>query len=304
MPSADGCTGEGREPPSAGADAARQQQQDRGLHDVSISRSARRRGGQHGPRGVDFRAKGVSVRVGEAGTVVVRSFGMANGRSTLFIENNGRSRKTGYLQMSRMDVAQGSYLFAGQRAGTAGSVGADQRSASGPKTASATAGSAAASVANGDADNPQDDPVCVPAPSNDPEPWKWNSRILDSCPPDVPRPAWAGAFGDARQLYQLDLWQDLKGIFGDFRKPVLEADSRPHVYMTCSSILPLEQLTSGCASRSRTPGFLARCIMTRSSVLFDSVTLRKWCGGEGFRTPARPMPAMGSGRPARNSTVR
>ena len=68
-------------------------------------------------------------------------------------------------------------------------------------------------------------PVCVPAPVNDPAPWEWISRVLDSFPHDVPGPTWAGSFGDAHQLYQLDLWRDSAGIFGEFRNPVLEADS-------------------------------------------------------------------------------
>jgi hypothetical protein len=75
--------------------------------------------------GIDFRANGVAVRAAEAGTVVSRAFDPANARSTLIIENNGRSRKTVYLHMSTIDVAQGSYVFAGQKVGTAGSVGAD-----------------------------------------------------------------------------------------------------------------------------------------------------------------------------------
>ena len=75
--------------------------------------------------GIDFRANGVAVRAAEAGTVVERALDPAAGRSTLIIENNGRTRKTLYLHMSSIDVQQGDYVLAGQKVGTAGSVGAD-----------------------------------------------------------------------------------------------------------------------------------------------------------------------------------
>ena len=75
--------------------------------------------------GIDFRANGVAVRAAEAGTVVERALDPAAGRSTLIIENNGRTRKTLYLHMSSIDVQQGEYVLAGQKVGTAGSVGAD-----------------------------------------------------------------------------------------------------------------------------------------------------------------------------------
>ena len=81
--------------------------------------------GNQAHAGIDFRANGVPVRAAEAGTVVARAFDPANGRSTLIIENNGRSRKTAYLHMSSIDVADRAYVLAGQRIGTAGSVGAD-----------------------------------------------------------------------------------------------------------------------------------------------------------------------------------
>jgi hypothetical protein len=110
-------------------------------------------------------------------------------------------------------------------AGTAGSVAADQRSAPGEQLVSSTASSTAASTDNQDADGSQDAPVCARAPADDPEPWKWDSRLLASFPPDVPTPAWVGSYGDAHQMYQLDLWRDSQGIFGEFRNPVLEADS-------------------------------------------------------------------------------
>ena len=111
-------------------------------------------------------------------------------------------------------------------AGTAGPGGADPRSVPGEQTVSSTAGNAAVSAALEDAGSPQEVPGCVPAAGNDPAPWKWHSRILDSFPPDVPRPVWVGSFADAdHRYYQLDLWRDSKGVFGEFRNPVLEADS-------------------------------------------------------------------------------
>ena len=67
--------------------------------------------------------------------------------------------------------------------------------------------------------------ACVPARGDDPEPWTWNSRILASFRPDTPKPEFVGAFGDDRSQYELSLWRDSKGVFGELRSPVLEADS-------------------------------------------------------------------------------
>jgi hypothetical protein len=83
--------------------------------------------------GIDFRANDVPVMAAEAGIVrnvlfcnpaKTKGCDPATGSSTLVIENNGRSRKTLYLHMSSIDVARGDYVFAGQKVGTAGSVGA------------------------------------------------------------------------------------------------------------------------------------------------------------------------------------
>lgn len=79
--------------------------------------------GNEAHAGIDFRANGVPVRAAEAGRVVVKSFDPKDERSTLIIENNGRSRKTLYLHMSSIEVEQGDYVLAGQQVGTAGSVG-------------------------------------------------------------------------------------------------------------------------------------------------------------------------------------
>lgn len=67
--------------------------------------------------------------------------------------------------------------------------------------------------------------ACVPARNGDPEPWRWNSRVLDSFRPDTPKPEFVGTFRDDRSQYELSLWSDSKGVFGELRSPVLEADS-------------------------------------------------------------------------------
>lgn len=67
--------------------------------------------------------------------------------------------------------------------------------------------------------------ACVPARSDDPAPWTWNSRILASFRADTPKPEFVGAFGDDRSRHELHLWRDSKGVFGELRSPVLAADS-------------------------------------------------------------------------------
>jgi hypothetical protein len=66
---------------------------------------------------------------------------------------------------------------------------------------------------------------CVPAARDDGAPWIWNSRILESFPPDAPTPRFVGAFGDSGTEYELHLWRDAKGVFGQLLSPVLDADS-------------------------------------------------------------------------------
>ena len=66
---------------------------------------------------------------------------------------------------------------------------------------------------------------CVPAAGNDPAPWTWNSRVLESFPVDTPRPVYAGGFSDDSAQYELSLYRDSKGVFGELRSPILEADS-------------------------------------------------------------------------------
>ena len=72
----------------------------------------------------------------------------------------------------------------------------------------------------------QSEPLsCVPAPPNDPAPWIWRARILASFPPNTPRPDFLGGFSDKNSQYELHLWRDAQGIFGQLLSPVLEADS-------------------------------------------------------------------------------
>lgn len=66
---------------------------------------------------------------------------------------------------------------------------------------------------------------CEAAASNDGEPWRHNARILSLFPPDDPLPRFLGAFGDNVKTYELQLWQDREGVFGELLHPVLDADS-------------------------------------------------------------------------------
>lgn len=66
---------------------------------------------------------------------------------------------------------------------------------------------------------------CVRAEKGDSEPWIHNVKVLDSFPPDNPLPRYLGAFRDKDWEYQLILYQDKNGVFGELLSPVLEADS-------------------------------------------------------------------------------
>ena len=57
------------------------------------------------------------------------------------------------------------------------------------------------------------------------QPWVHNAKVLDSFPKDNPLPRFVGAYRDKNWNYQLILFQDLKGIFGELLSPVLDADS-------------------------------------------------------------------------------
>ncbi len=66
---------------------------------------------------------------------------------------------------------------------------------------------------------------CIPAAANDPQPWVHNARLLDSFKPDVPKPQFVGQFHDSGSNYELDIWRDALGIFGELASPIVEADS-------------------------------------------------------------------------------
>lgn len=66
---------------------------------------------------------------------------------------------------------------------------------------------------------------CEAAAPNDGEPWRHNARILSSFPSDDPLPRFLGAFGDSSETYELQLWRDREGVFGELLHPVLDADS-------------------------------------------------------------------------------
>lgn len=65
---------------------------------------------------------------------------------------------------------------------------------------------------------------CVPAAPNDPAPWEHDSRVLQSFQPDVPPPSFLGRFRASSFIYELHLWRDSKGLFGEWLSPVLPAD--------------------------------------------------------------------------------
>ena len=66
---------------------------------------------------------------------------------------------------------------------------------------------------------------CAPAHSGDSQPWVHNARVLASFPPDTPPPRFVGRFRDGASEYELHLWRDATGVFGELLSPVLEADS-------------------------------------------------------------------------------
>jgi hypothetical protein len=68
-------------------------------------------------------------------------------------------------------------------------------------------------------------PQCVAADRNDREPWEHNHRVLAQFPPDEPLPLFMGRFVAPDAWYELDLWRDRVGVFGQWVSPVLDADS-------------------------------------------------------------------------------
>ena len=66
---------------------------------------------------------------------------------------------------------------------------------------------------------------CTRAKQGDTQPWIHNSEVLSSFPKDNPMPRFVGAFRDKARLYQLELYSDATGVFGELSSPLLEADS-------------------------------------------------------------------------------
>jgi len=66
---------------------------------------------------------------------------------------------------------------------------------------------------------------CVPAAAGDSQPWVHNARVLQSFAPDNPQPRFLGRFASANSQYELHIWRDTAGIFGELLSPVLDADS-------------------------------------------------------------------------------
>lgn len=65
---------------------------------------------------------------------------------------------------------------------------------------------------------------CVPAKQGDTRPWNHNTTILDSYSSDNSK-RYIGAFRDKGRNYQLQIYRDLDGVFGELLSPLLEADS-------------------------------------------------------------------------------
>ncbi|MDX6288437.1 MAG: hypothetical protein QOH42_236, partial [Blastocatellia bacterium] len=65
---------------------------------------------------------------------------------------------------------------------------------------------------------------CAPARKGDTHPWTHNSEVLDSFPKDKSKRN-IGAFRDKHRGYELQIYRDAKGVFGELLSPVLEADS-------------------------------------------------------------------------------
>ena len=66
---------------------------------------------------------------------------------------------------------------------------------------------------------------CTRAKQGDTRPWVHDSEVLSSFPKDNPMPRFVGAFRDKARFYQLQLYSDATGIFGQLSSPLLEADS-------------------------------------------------------------------------------
>jgi hypothetical protein len=64
---------------------------------------------------------------------------------------------------------------------------------------------------------------CTPAARTDTHPWDYKLKVLSSFPWDSPRPRFFGAFRDKTWDYELVLYRDHQGFFGELHSPVLEA---------------------------------------------------------------------------------
>lgn len=66
---------------------------------------------------------------------------------------------------------------------------------------------------------------CSPAAPNDPQPWVYESSVLNSFRLEIPAPQYVGDFLDQGSYYWLTLWRDERGFFGSLASPVVDQDS-------------------------------------------------------------------------------
>lgn len=66
---------------------------------------------------------------------------------------------------------------------------------------------------------------CTRAEPNDPQPWVHKLKVFDSFPKSAHPPVFIGEFRDKDWNYQVELYKDENGIFGEILSPVLQADS-------------------------------------------------------------------------------
>jgi len=76
-----------------------------------------------------------------------------------------------------------------------------------------------------DASYQTNSPQCTRPKPGDTQPWVHDREVLSSFPKDHPMPRFVGAFRDKGREYQLELYRDATGIFGELSSPLLEADS-------------------------------------------------------------------------------
>lgn len=68
---------------------------------------------------------------------------------------------------------------------------------------------------------------CDPPPAGDSRPWEYRGHVLSLFPRAEPPPKFIGAFMGSLpdSEYELHVWQDSKGVFGELLHPVLDQDS-------------------------------------------------------------------------------